>query len=119
MKRSSGAAPIQTPPWPIFEAADEIQFFGEDFARFEAAVAVFVGQNDDAVEPFARRTFGGITERLGDPNAATLVPGQGDRLADVGFGGDELDFETFGNIHLRERVSGVGTRSERRGGGRG
>ena len=40
-----------------FHAADKIQSFDERCARFESAIMVVVGEDQDSIEAFARRTL--------------------------------------------------------------
>ena len=67
-----------------------------------APVRVGVLQNFDAVAPRSCR-LAGIFDALGDPNAAAIVERHGDGIDDVGFAGDEVDAETFGQRDPLER----------------
>src|SRR5262249_19845733 len=50
--------------------------------------------------------LGGITVRLGHPDAPALVPGERDGLVQVRFRRDQLDAESFRHVHLRDRLFG-------------
>ncbi len=98
-----------------FEAADEIQILGEDLAGLEGAVAVGIGEDDEAVEALALGTARGIAVGLRDPEATPFVDGERDGLADLGFGGDQFGAKTRGYVHLGD---GLGTGTLARGGNR-
>ena len=70
---------------------------GRDLVSTPVAVCIF--KNLDYVAPFAifgRRKW--IFARLADPESATGVEGHVHRLANVRFGGDELDLKTRRNV---------------------
>ena len=46
----------------------------------------------------------GVLQALGDPDAPPVVEGHGDRVDDVGLGGDHLDGEAVGERHRPHRL---------------
>ena len=52
-----------------------------------------------AIEPFPGGASTGVAVGLGDPEASTFIDGEGDGLADVGFGGHEHGTEALGHVH--------------------
>jgi hypothetical protein len=89
-----------------FEAADEIQAFGENFAGLEFAVGVGVFENDDFIEPLAFGLTLGITVSFRHPDTAALVESESDGLVNIGLGDDGFGFKTGRQIHLSEGVLG-------------
>ena len=93
------------------DARGDVEALGEDREPVGLAVAVGVLEDLDAV---AARSGGaaGIFEALGDPDPPALVEGHGDRVDDVGLGGDDLDAESRRHGHGADRL---GRRSRRVG----
>jgi hypothetical protein len=110
----------------VLERRADIEAIDEGFDVLEAAVAVAVFVDGDFVPAFVvvrrrRRDhiengaevfvvandfeagWKGILEVLNDPHAPTFVEVEKDRLANVGLGGDEFDFEVAGNFEGGER----------------
>ena len=87
------------------EAADQVQVIGEDLAGIEAAVAVGVFEDEDAIARLSLRHPPRVGVGLGDPETASVVDRHRDRLNDVGLAGEKGDFEPRRNGHRPERPS--------------
>ncbi len=100
------------------QTADQIQVIGEDLAGIEAAVAVGVFEDEDAIARLCLRNPPRVRIGLGDPETAAIVDRHGDRLNDVGLAGEKSDLEARRNGHrprgLLGRQAGVGVSIERR-----
>jgi hypothetical protein len=93
-----------------FQSADEVQIFGKYFLGLKDAVAVAVLENQDAILAL---TFGlavRITHRLRDPDAAARVEGEGNRLVQVGFRGEQLGLEAGHEFHAGDQLLRRGVR---------
>ena len=47
-----------------------------------------------------------VVDRLGNPEAPFVVPGQADWLGDLGLAGEQAGFEAVGNGHVLDRLGG-------------
>ncbi len=104
---------------------------GEDFARVEMAGPLAILEDEDAV--VSVRAVGlpvGVIVRLGDPEAAAVVGGHGDRLGHVRLAGEERGVEAVRQGHLgggligrrgcvRQGQGGVGGRGKKKADGKG
>ena len=82
-----------------FQAADQIELFGEHGPLVEPPVEIGVFKDQDAVAAFSLRRANRVFIRLGDPHSAAIVDGHGDRLHYVGLGGGHLDREARRQPH--------------------
>ena len=91
---------------PDLDAADEVQVLDEHLPPVEAAVAVGVLEDQNAVLAGALRRADGIGVRFGDPQPAAIVEGEGDRPHDVRLGRRQRDREPLRHGHRAGRLSG-------------
>lgn len=85
----------------VFDGGEVGAVFPEHFAFVVFAVAVGVFEDEDAVAEGGVPAVGvfGVGVVFGDPEAAACVPGHGDGLLDIGFGGEDEAFEAGGELH--------------------
>ena len=85
----------------VFDGGEVGAVFPEDFAFVVFAVAVGVFEDEDAVAEGGVPAVGvfGVGVVFGHPEAAACVPGHGDGLLDIGFGGEDNAFEAGGELH--------------------
>ena len=83
-----------------FDRGEHLEIVGEDLAGLCFAVVIFVFENNDAVAEFQVESFSafGVGEILGDPHTAFVIPGHGDGVLDIGLGGKDGGFESFGEL---------------------
>jgi len=82
------------------DAGEVGELVGEDDGFVGFAVVVGIGEDEDAVAVAGIELFAGqFVESVvfGDPEAARGVPGAGDGVADLGFGGEDGDVEAVGD----------------------
>ncbi len=80
---------------------------GKDLAGIEAAVAVGVFEDEDAISRLCLRHSPRVGVGLGDPEAASIVDRHCDRLNDVGLAGEEGYFEARRHGHCASCVFGA------------
>ena len=100
MKRRFGVAQTQTPPKPRAIPVRFVPLSQKTLRRVELAVAVGVLEDQDAVRARGSAQPDGIRVVLDDPEPPLRVDGEGDRLDDVGLGGEEGGVEPLGQGHL-------------------
>ena len=91
----------------VAEARRDAQVLGEDGLLVGLAVAVGVLDDRDPVAALALRLhLVRVVDRLGDVQAAEVVPGHRDRLADLRLGDEQLGLEPLGHREVLDRLLG-------------
>ncbi len=106
-----GGQSSQTPPKPSSTLASICTSSVKTVAPVEPAVAVGVFEDQDAVAEPEVELLGllGVGVVLGDPEPPAAVPGHGDRVLDVGLGGEDRDVESLGDPKaLAASAAGIG-----------
>ena len=95
----SGELATQTPPWPT---AMPEGMFSPSAKTVTLSTLPSPSVSSRTLIAIASRAGGvpRIFEALGDPDAAPLVERHGDRVDDVGLGGDQLDLKPSGTFML-------------------
>ena len=88
------------------DAGEHLHVVGEHLARVEAAVAVLVFEDEDAVAQAEVELLAalGVGVVLGDPQPPARVPRHRDRVLHVRLGGEDGGFEAGRQPHLRRRL---------------
>src|SRR5437879_4589287 len=79
---------------PNFKSADEIEAFHEDGAAIEFAVAICVLEDEDAIFALTFRSANGISVCFGDPETATIINCECNRLFHVRLACEQSCLET-------------------------
>ena len=106
MNSRCGAAPTQTPPKPDFQAADQVQPFGEDLAACRTGRRRRCPRRSGCDPCLCPRDADRIGVGLGDPEPAAIVDRHRDRLHDVGLAGGKRHLKPSGTTICLAASSG-------------
>ncbi len=93
-------------PYPAMahrNAGWDIESIGKDGRLVRLAVVVCVLQHLDTVATLASR-HAGVFDTFGDPDSTAVIETHGDWVDQHWLAGDQVHLETFGNLHLADRL---------------